>query len=184
MQDREIMEILQQNPEAGVKVLMELYARLIYAVVRGRLPGDVFCTADVEDCVADTFDEFYLGRDRYDPEKGSIRSWLCVIARNKALGLVRRRYRESDVVPLNEELAASGAEAQLESGLEEQELRKVMLAAVKELKEPDREIVLRKFYLGESSREIAARLNLTVANVDTRTHRAIEKLRKKLKEWR
>ena len=181
VQDREIMDILRQNPESSVRVLMELYARLIYTVVRSRLPGDMFCAADVEDCVADTFDEFYLGRDKYDPEKGSIRSWLCVIARNKALGLLRRRYRESNVVPLNGELAG---EAQLESDLEEQELRKVMLAAVKELKEPDREIVLRKFYLGESSREIAARLNLTVANVDTRTHRAIKRLQKKLKEWR
>ena len=36
---------------------------------------------------------------------------------------------------------------------------------------------------GMTEREIAARLGLTVSNIDTRTHRAIEKLRKKLKEW-
>lgn len=63
VQDREIMDILRQNPESGVRVLMELYARLIYTVVRSRLPGDMFCTAEVEDCVADTFDDFYLSRD-------------------------------------------------------------------------------------------------------------------------
>ena len=70
-----------------------------------------------------------------------------------------------------------------ESELEDRELRRVVLDEVKSLGEPDREILLRKFYLGEPSKEIAVRLGLTTANVDTRTHRAVEKLRKKLKEW-
>lgn len=175
------MDILRRTPELGMNALMEQYGGLVYAVARGRLPAGVFCAADVESCAADTFSEFYLGLDRYDPEKGSIRAWLCVIAKRNALDLVRRRYREVDIIPLDEALA--GAEATLESGLEERELRRVVLEAVQELGEPDREILLRKYYLGEPSREIAARLGLTAANVDTRAHRAIEKLRKKLKEW-
>lgn len=183
MDDQELLNTLRRAPEQGMKDLMERYGGLVYAVARGRLPGDVFCAADVEGCAADAFSEFYLGLDRYDPEKGSIRAWLCVIARRNALDLVRRRYRESKVLPLDRELTDAGSEAVLESGLEERELRRVVLEAVKELGEPDREIVLRKFYLGESSKEIAARLDMTAANVDTRTHRAIERLRKKLKEW-
>ena len=60
----------------------------------------------------------------------------------------------------------------------------MVLEAVEELGEPDREIMLRKFYLGEPSAQIAARLGMTAGGVDTRTHRAVEKLRKKLAEWR
>ena len=182
MQDQEILDMLRQTPELGITALMERYGRLVYALVRNRLPADVFCAADVEDCVADAFNEFYLGLDKYDPGKGSVRSWLCVIARNKALGLVRRRYRDADILPLDEDLAVD--DMMLESDLVERELRAVVLAAVKKLEEPDREIILRKFYMGEQTKDIAARLGLTAANVDTRTHRAIEKLRKKLKEWR
>lgn len=183
MRDQELLDALRRTPEQGMRTLMEQYAGLLYAVAKGRLPGDVFCPADVEGCVADAFSEFYLDLDKYDPEKGSIRSWLCVIARHNALDLVRRRYREAGVLPLDEGLEAAGAGEALESGLEERELRRVMLEAVRELEEPDREIVLRKYYLGEPSREIAGRLGLTVSNVDTRTHRAIGKLREKLKEW-
>ena len=48
------------------------------------------------------------------------------------------------------------------------------------LSKPDREIIVRKFILGQSSKEIAAILGLSVSNVDTRTHRAIKKLKKEL----
>lgn len=184
MQDQELLDILRRSPEKGMEILMKQYAGLLYALARSRLPGNVFCSADVEGCVADAFSEFYLDLDKYAPEKGSIRGWLCVIVKHNALDLVRRRYRDAQALPLNEELEAANAGALLESGLEEQELRRAALEAVRGLEEPDREIVMRKFYLGESSRQIAAGLGLTVSNVDTRTHRAIGKLRDKLKEWR
>ncbi|MBD5118792.1 MAG: sigma-70 family RNA polymerase sigma factor [Clostridiales bacterium] len=182
MGDQELLDALRRTPEQGMAALMEQYAGLVYAVVKRRLPGDLFCPADVELCAADTFSEFYLDLDKYDPGKGSIRSWLCVIARHNAQDLVRRRYRETGVIPLDGELEAA-AGVVLESGLEERELRRAVLEAVRGLGEPDREIILRKYYLGERTREIAARLGLTVSNVDTRAHRAVEKLRDKLKEW-
>ena len=184
MQEQELLEALMHTPEAGLSALMNQYAGLVRAVVRRRLSADVFCSADVEGCVADTFSEFYLELDRYASEKGSIRSYLCVIARNKALDLLRRRYRERNLLPLDEALVRETAEDSLECGLEEAEMRRAVLAAVKEFAEPDREILLRKFYLGESSREIAEKLTLTVSNVDTRTHRAVKMLQRKLKEWR
>lgn len=184
MGDQELLDLLRRAPEQGMKALMERYGGLVYAVSKGRLPQDVFCAADVEGCAADAFSEFYLGLDRYSPEKGSIRAWLCVIARRNALDLVRRRYRERKVLRLDEELDAAGPETVLESDLEERELRRVVLEAVGELGEPDREIILRKFYLGEPSKEIAGRLEMTAGNVDTRAHRAVGKLREKLKEWR
>lgn len=183
MEDWELLDALRRTPELGMKALMEQYAGLVYAAARSRLPENVFCAADVEGCAADTFSEFYLDMDKYNPQKGSIRAWLCVIARHNALDLARRRYREGQVLPLNEALVDTSAGGVLESGLEDRELRRVVLEAVKDLGEPDREIILRKFYLGEASKEIAARLGLTAANVDTRTRRAVEKLRKKLKEW-
>lgn len=42
----------------------------------------------------------------------------------------------------------------------------------------DSSIIIRKYYFGESSKKIADALNLTVSNVDTRMHRALNKLRK------
>ncbi|MGN1110451.1 MAG: sigma-70 family RNA polymerase sigma factor [Oscillospiraceae bacterium] len=176
MQDNEWRELLRSNPEKGLKALMKQYGGLVYAVVKRCLPE--FGETDIEECTADVFSEFYHELDRYAPEKGSVKAWLCVIARHNAVDYVRRN---SPSLPLDEEIAAAGAS--LESGAEESELRRAVLEAVKALGEPDREILLRKYYLGESSKAIAVRLKMSVSNVDTRASRAVDKLRKSLKDW-
>ncbi|MGN0679643.1 MAG: sigma-70 family RNA polymerase sigma factor [Oscillospiraceae bacterium] len=176
VRDEEWRELLCGNPEKGLKALMKQYGGLVYAVVKRCLPE--FCEADVEECAAGVFSEFYLELEKYDPSKGSIKAWLCVIARHNALDFARKNLQS---LPLEEEIAVS--ETTLESNLEEYELRKAVLEAVKSLGEPDREILLRKFYLGESSKQIAAHLKMSVSNVDVRTSRAVDKLRKNLKDW-
>jgi len=45
------------------------------------------------------------------------------------------------------------------------------------LGEPDHEILIRKFYLLQPSKVIAEKMGMSVSAVDTRTHRAIAKLR-------
>ena len=55
----------------------------------------------------------------------------------------------------------------------------VLVAA---LEQPDREIFLRKYYLMQSSREIAAALDLRVSTVNTRLSRGRDRLRRQLQE--
>lgn len=179
MRDVELLDLLRKNPEKGLKALISQYGGLVYAVVRRNLP-QALCT-DAETCAAEVFSEFYLDLDKFDPSKGSIKAWLCVIARHNAVDMARRN---TAVLPLDEEIRADTSGVSLESELEERELRRAVLSEVKSLDEPDREILLRKFYLGESSKEIAKRLKMSVSNVDARTSRAVEKLRKRLDNWR
>lgn len=180
MGDVELLDLLRKNPEKGLKVLIAQYGGPIYAVIRRNLP-DAFCAADTEACAAEVFSEFFFDLDKFDPSKGSIKAWLCVIARHNAVDLARR---SKSVLPLDDEIRTDIGGASLESDLGEQELRRAVLSEVKSLDEPDREILLRKFYLGESSKEIAKRLKMSVSNIGTRTSRAVEKLRKKLDDWR
>ena len=59
MQDNKILAALRKNPNAGMKLLMDQYAGLVSAVVRSKMFIPPFTAEDVEDCVADTFIEFY-----------------------------------------------------------------------------------------------------------------------------
>lgn len=181
MRDAELLELLRGSPEKGLKALMLQYGGLVYAVVKRNLSGAAVCSSDLEACAADVFSEFYMDLDKYDPSKGSLKAWLCVIARHNAVDAARRN---TNTLPLDEALEAVSDGASVENDLERRELRRAVLDEVKSLDEPDREILLRKFYLGESSKKIAARLGMSVSNVNTRTSRAVEKLRKKLGEWR
>ncbi|MDE6733815.1 MAG: sigma-70 family RNA polymerase sigma factor [Oscillospiraceae bacterium] len=177
MRDAELLGLLRENPEKGLKALTKQYGGLVYAVVRRNLSEA--SNTDIEACAADVFAEFYLELDKYDPSKGSVKAWLCTMARHNALDAARKT---KETLPLDEEVLSE--ESSVESEHENAELRRAVLSEVKNLPEPDREILLRKFYLGESSKEIAARLKMSVSNVDTRTSRAVEKLRKRLEEWR
>ena len=99
------------------------------------------------------------------------------MARRRAIDVFRKRERAHGEISTDDaecfiQLAADERE------LDEAELRREVLDAVRGLGEPDASIIIRKYYLGESSVQIADALNLTVSNVDTRTHRALNKLRK------
>jgi RNA polymerase sigma-70 factor (ECF subfamily) len=130
----------------------------------------------MEDCVADVLCEFYAKLDRYDLTLSSIKSYLCVLARHKAIDILRKRARQSGDISLDGEVQIAD-DIDIESELEESELRREVFDAIKALGEPDTSIIVRKYYLGESSAEIAKALDLTISNVDTRAHRTLNKLR-------
>ena len=179
MRDDKLLQILHTDPEQGMKLLIDLYGGLVYAVIKGRLLSSVFCTADIESCVADTFSEFYCDLERYSPALGSIKSWLCMIAKHNALDCLRKYHKEAQVLSLDHGAAAEYADDfSLEGDFEDRDTRQSLIAAVKRLGYPDGEILIRKYFLSQSSKEIAGILHMTVAAVDTRTHRAIQKLRR------
>lgn len=172
MGDRELIALLKKYPQRGFDALIGQYGGLLYTVVRGRLSAEHFGSAQVEDIVADTFSDFYLNLSSYDPDRCSIKSYLCVIARNKAADILRKtRINELPLEDAQDVLIVSDT-------IEDSELRADVLRAIQSLGEPDSVILIRKYYLGQATKDIASALDLSIANVDTRAHRAIEKLRK------
>lgn len=177
MNDERLIGIVRSDPDRGMRIVAERYSGLVYSIVRGRLKGGVFCERDVEECVADTFAELYMDRDKFDPSRGSLKSWAAKLALHNAFDRLRRARREEGKnIPVELAENALFTEPELEESFEREEL----IRAVERLGKPDREIIVRKYFLGQSSKEIAERLRMTVSNVDTRTHRAINRLRKEL----
>lgn len=179
MQDDELFNILKTDPNSGMKLLMEQYTGLIYTIVKNKLAGQSFCAADIEHCVADTFSEFYCDLGKYNQTSGSIRAWLCVIAKHNALDCLRRHCKAANTVSFDDEWVAehSVGDFSIEEDLVTKEFRSELFREIKALGEPDCEILLRKYYLSQSSKKIAKQLHMTVSSVDTRTHRAIKRLR-------
>ena len=72
MKDNQLLRLLRSDPNAGMAQLIDLYAGLVYSVIRGRLAGSVCVSSDIEDAASDVFSEFYLGLSRFDPGVSSI----------------------------------------------------------------------------------------------------------------
>ena len=101
----------------------------------------------------------------------------CTQQRNRPFAKKKKQQGELSTDDENSFIHISD-DIDIEGEIAEDELRREVLNAIKSLGEPDSSILIRKFYFGESSKDIANALKLTVSNVDTRTHRSLDKLRK------
>ena len=61
-----------------------------------------------------------------------------------------------------------------------EETRRTLIAAINALGEPDREILIRRFYYGQKPKEIALVLDMSVKQVDNRLYQTKLKLRETL----
>jgi RNA polymerase sigma-70 factor (ECF subfamily) len=180
MTDSEIIKLLKKDAEQGLAELMQSYTGLVCSVIKGASP--LFSAEDIEELAGDVFFDFYRNARKYDPARGSIKAFLCVTAKHKALDLARKRARESGNISVDDE--ESFLQLADELAVEEEffgaDERRALFLEIAALGEPDSEIITRKFFLCESSKKIAERLGLTASNVDVRTHRALLKLREKI----
>ena len=177
MDDRELMGLLERDPESGVRQLMQQYAALVYSIVSGRA-GSAAGLEDIEECVSDIFFEIYRKRHSFDPEKGTLRTFISVVARNRAVSLFRKAVREGGRRADGE--PPEGVEPGFEEAVIGAEERHQLLKTIHSLGEPDSQIIFRRYYFGQKSKEIAADLGMTPGAVDTRLSRALGKLRSML----
>ena len=178
MQDKKLAAELEKRNEAAMSRLIDQYAKLLWSVAGAVLHG-VGTAQDVEECVADVF--IYLWEDprRYDPQRGTLKSWLAMVARSKAIDRWRELSARS-AVPWDE-VFLTGETDTVDSVMEE-ETRRALIAAVNALGEPDREILVRRYYYGQKPKEIALALNMSVKQVDNRLYQTKRRLRQALSD--
>ena len=176
MEDNDLLYLLQSEPETGVARFLEQYASMIYSIVSGRT-REVASEEDIEECVSDIVFEIFQKVNTIDLEKGSLQAWTAVVSRNRAINLFKKKARERDRTGSIESVESQVYTTNLEQSVINADERRQLLRAVKDLGEPDNTIIIRRYYFGQRSREIATDLGMTVSAVDTRLSRAILKLR-------
>ena len=166
--DRLLIEIAAGSREA----LAELYHRTRTAVY-GITLSYVKNAHDAQDLTQDAFVRIWEKAPQYRPQ-GSPMAWILAVARNLALMALRQRERQADLS--EEEWDAIPAEGPALSP-EERELLQTALAA---LEEQERRIVVLHAVTGLKHREIAQLLELPLATVLSKYHRALKKLKVRL----
>ncbi len=144
--------------------LDDVYAYLVY-LTRDR--------SLAEDLAADTFEKALKLWRRFDPSRGSARTWLCQIARTTALDWFRaeeRRQRREQRVAVPDRLETSFAEG----------LSPELEAALRELSAGEREVIALRVLLELDGDEAARVLGISPTAVSTRLSRALKKLEEKV----
>lgn len=170
-----LAQAILADSETGLRWAMRDYAALVRGILRRILPRQ---EDDVEECLADVFVALWRNAQKLADDEIPVRAWLIVTARNMGINRYRALQRRREI-PLTEEMSRTLWEL---SDWPQADAAEVLGALVAAMEPPDRDIFLRKYYLMQSSREIAAALHLSVANVNTRLSRGRQKLRQQLRE--
>jgi RNA polymerase sigma-70 factor (ECF subfamily) len=132
--------------------------------------GDRFAA---EDLAGETFERALRLWHRYDPQRGSARTWLCQVARTVALDHFRsekRRVRREGLAAVPE-----GFEERLEEGLSPE-----LEAALRSLSAGEREVIALRVVLDLDAGAAARVLGISTTNCTTRLNRALDKLKERL----
>lgn len=180
LSDNEVVRLLIHRSEEGLEKLMNQYMGFVYTIVYGKLSG-VCNKQDVEECVSDIFFEVYKARSSIDLGKGSIKAYLAVLSKRKAIDIYRKHKNGSEQVSFDElghDRIASDVNVQ--ETVSGHAASDVLIDEIKALGEPDSQIMIRKYYFGQSTKTIAKALGLKDNTVDKKVSRALAKLKQAL----
>ncbi|MGE5407059.1 MAG: sigma-70 family RNA polymerase sigma factor [Syntrophothermus sp.] len=127
-----------------------------------------------EEAVQETFVRAWRAGDRFDPEIGSLRTWLFAILRNVAIDLGRARA-------VRPKVAESGIEPSVEP-LEQALLSWQVEEALRRLGEDHRRVLVETYYRGRPYAEVGAELGIPEGTVKSRVYYGLRALRVVLEE--
>jgi RNA polymerase sigma-70 factor (ECF subfamily) len=133
---------------------------------------------EAEEVVQEAFLAAWRAGHTYDPARGSTRTWLLTLVRNRAIDVVRARQRRP-VQPLDETLdPPDSADVPLQAALNVDAAR--VAEALHRLPEEQRAAIELAYSSGLSHTEIAARLGVPVGTVKGRIRLGLDRLRQAL----
>lgn len=146
--------------------LMEHYTSLVRSTVERFLDNP----EDVNECVNDTFMEFFRAKDQFDREKGNLSSYLTGIAKNLAISRFRKNVARptselpEDVIDGSDPIGDAERQADLER-------------AINQLSSDEAELIRMKYYAGKTLQEVADAQGLPHETVKKRHQRSLSKLK-------
>ena len=178
MTDSQLKELMQGSPEIWQRTLYDEYCAYVYTIATNNLRS-CGTAEDIEECVADIFVDIFCSLQSNLSYNGDLKGIISTIARRSSIDMFRRlSLKNNRTVPIddltpNEE----PSENDLESDSDRSELKGILINCVNQLGDPDSSIIIRHYYYGRSSGEIASEMHMTTSSVQKRIQRARKKLK-------
>jgi len=169
--DATLIARVRAGDQDSMTVVYDRYGSIVYATAL-RILGDA---AAAEDVLQEIFMQLWRNPSAFDGSRGSLPAWLGVIARHRAIDVLRKRHPETDFEDVV--IAASvdlGREA--ERNVIAEKVRGAMTSMVPE----QRRCMELAYFEGLTHSEIAAKTGEPLGTVKTRIRSALIQLRKLL----
>lgn len=198
LSDADLVRLLVDGDQSALAALYDRFSAAIYRAALLRL-GD---RQQAEEVLQDTYLALWNRAELFDPDQGSLISWLATIARNRATDRLRSLGRRPSALPLSgvldnndpergsadtalhraQPVTGVTAEVNPEQVLDEAWLRSEVERALAEIPVQERQVIQLAYYEELTQTEIADRLDWPLGTVKTRTRRALRHMRHTLSE--
>lgn len=174
--DEDLVHRIAQRDEAALAGFYSRHRPLAFALAQ-RVVGD---PAMAEDVLQDAFLSVWRKAHTYSPQRGSARTWLASIVRNRAIDIVRaRRERavaDDEALLLGIRDPGPAVVDQVVASIDGETTR----SALSTLPTEQREAVSLAFLGGLSHSEIAQRTGLPLGTVKSRVRLGIQRMRQSM----
>lgn len=162
--------------QAAVAECIRVFAPMVLAIARQTLADPLV----IEDAVQDVFIEIWRSSGRFDPQKGSARTFVATIARRRLID--RGRHEQSrikGVVGLEAAERPTGGPTSADRLASREDAQRAA-RLIEAMGEPQRTAVKLSMGQGWSHQRISDHLNIPLGTVKTMLRRAIMNLREAL----
>jgi RNA polymerase sigma-70 factor, ECF subfamily len=178
--DEDLMTLVERRDADAFAVLYDRHGGAAYSLAY-RIVGD---PAVAEDVTQEAFLSAWRSGARFDPARGSVRSWTLGIVRNRSIDSQRRLAGSAPRLNLDDDAAleAEPAAELTDSEAIRRETARTVRGALRELPAEQSEVIGLAYFGGFSHSEIAAMLGMPLGTVKGRMRLGLEKIRATLAE--
>jgi RNA polymerase sigma-70 factor (ECF subfamily) len=166
--DAQLMQAIAAGDPAAFQSFMSRHSKMVIQILYRLLREP----ADVEDVMQETFLQIWQKSNRYDGTKATPAGYLTLIARSRALDLLRRR--KPDTPP---DHVDPSFEYDISLGLIRDESVKRVRAALSQLPLDQRKVIRLAFLTGMTHEQIASMLKVPLGTVKTRIRLGLRRLK-------
>jgi RNA polymerase sigma-70 factor, ECF subfamily len=177
--DEEVMLLVQGGEARAFELLYDRHGRAAFSLAY-RMVGN---RVNAEDITQEAFLSIWRSRLRYDPARGSVRTWVLGIVHNRAIDGLRRSLvhdRRRETMEGVEERHEARERTDVEAARRE-EARGVR-SALSTLPEEQRRTIELAYFGGFTHSQIAEMLGEPIGTVKGRMRLGLEKMRRELSE--
>jgi RNA polymerase sigma-70 factor (ECF subfamily) len=181
--DEMLMAAIVRRDEEAFRQLYDRYSPSLYAMCLRILRR----SDDAQGVLSDVFWEVWHQAERYNPMRGTARTYLVMLVRSRAIDRLRaesgRQLCETEFRQTHEsEIAAWQYDEDPARLAIAAENSRLVAAALEELSEPQQRALRMAFFDGLTHREIAAQLGAPLGTVKTHIRSGLARLGRTLRE--
>jgi RNA polymerase sigma-70 factor (ECF subfamily) len=178
--DEDLITLVERQDADAFAVLYDRHGGAAYSLAH-RIVGD---PSIAEDVTQEAFLSVWRSGARFDPARGSVRSWTLGIVRNRAIDALRRTSGRAPKLNFDDDAVLEGQASQelTDSEAIRRETARRVRGALTELPAEQSEVIGLAYFGGFTHSEIAEMLGMPLGTVKGRMRLGLEKIRATLAE--